>query len=102
MEPVFNVHKCIPLSAILTDVGITFDDLPFIRPHKRFGMCYQSILGYCSSCERKMCDKYAPTVQEIAAPGFAEELVSKLKPGVEDIFKNGLPKLQHKKRTFGQ
>ena len=61
------------------------------------------MLGYCSGHDRGTCRSYLPSKEEVATPGFAEELVAKLQPGVNEIMRNGLPALpgNGRKRKFG-
>ena len=53
-------------------------------------MCYHGILGYCSKEKRGVCKLEHPRPEEVDTPGFAQELVSKLQPGVDKILRDGL------------
>ena len=90
------------MSTILEKSNLTYQNLPYIRPYDSSRLCYHGILGYCSGHDKGNCHSYLPTKEEVATPGFAEELVAKLQPGVNEIMKNGLPALPGKrKRKFG-
>ena len=84
--------------------GISREMLPFLYPYGREKMCYHGILGYCSKEKRGKCKLVHPSPDEVNSPGFAQALVSKLQPGVDDILQHGLDDLplDQRKRKFGQ
>ena len=91
MDPIFEKHACIPLNNILEEAGLTREKLPFLCKYGRKNMCYHGILGYCSKEKRGACKLEHPSPYEVNTPGFAQELVSKLQPGVDAILRDGLP-----------
>ena len=105
MDPIFEQHACIPLNNILEEAGLTRERLPFLYKYGRTNMCYHGILGYCSKKERGLCKLEHPSPDEVDTPGFVQELVSKLKPGVDKILNNGLPfqvdDAKSKRQKFG-
>ena len=90
MDPIFEKHACIPLNKMLEKAGLTREKLPFLYKYGRKNMCYHGILGYFSKGKRGVCKLEHPSPDEVDTPGFAQDLVSKLQPGVDRILRDGL------------
>ena len=91
MEPYISKVKGVWLSAMLSHVNLTIDDLPKLAPEVSGtnGVCYNFILGRCASdaCNHKDGHVHATDVTD----EFASDLLAKIRPAITEFMTNGLP-----------
>ena len=89
MEAYIAKNKGVWLSAILTFVNLTIDDLPKLGADVggTNSLCYNYILGHC---KMEQCQHEHVHVRDITEE-FVTELLSKLRPGITEFTANGVP-----------
>ena len=90
---------------MLEKAGLTREKLPFLYKYSQKTCTIMGYLATVAKKERGVCKLKHPRHDEVGTPGFAQELVSKLKPGVDRILEEGLPpRANHsssKRQKFG-
>lgn len=89
MEPCIAKNRGVWLGAMLTHLNITIDDLPRLPPEVSSNgtLCYNFILGHC---KMEGCQHEHVHARDLTDE-FVTELLSKLKPGIDEFTANGLP-----------
>ena len=86
MEPYIAKNKGVWLSAILSFVNLTIEDLPKLGTNVG-SICYNCILGHC---KMEQCQHEHVHVRDITEE-FVTELLSKLRSGITEFTANGVP-----------
>lgn len=88
MEPCIAKNKGVWLGAMLTHLNLTIDDLPRLPEMGGTGtLCYNFILGHC---KMENCQHEHAHARDLTDE-FVTDLLSKLRPGIEEFTTNGLP-----------